>query len=210
MSAPLRYDPMGPKPAPPTIRPATTNDDAPVATVLAKAFHEDPVMSWLVPDETTRDRRQRTFYRAELHHAHANGLVLTTDDHAGAALWLAPKKWKLDTMTVVRHAPAMLRSFGRRIPKAIALQSAMEAVHPHEPHWYLAILGTDPHRQGLGVGAGLITGVTDRCDTTGIGAYLESSKEANVAYYQRFGFVVTGEVTMPDGPTLHSMWRDPR
>ena len=63
--------------------------------------------------------------------------------------------------------------------------------------------------QGNGVGRALITAVTDRCDTTGIGAYLESSKAANVPYYERFGFVVTGEIQVADSPTLYAMWRDP-
>lgn len=201
---------MAALPPPPTVRPATTDDHPTVAAVLARSFADDPVIRWLIPDERTRDRRQRTFYRAELGHAHANGLVLTTDDHAGAALWLAPKRWRIDTASMVRQAPAVIRSFGRRIPAALDLQKAMDEAHPTEPHWYLAILGTDPHRQGGGVGGALIRGVTDRCDVTGTGAYLESSKPANVPYYERFGFTVTGEITMPDGPTLISMWRDPR
>ncbi len=201
---------MATRPLPPSIRPATRDDDRALSGVLSRSFFDDPVMSWLVPDEATRDRRQRTFYRAELGHAHANGLVLTTDDHAGAALWLAPKRWKIGTMSMVRQGPAVLRAFGRRVPAALRLQSAMERVHPAESHWYLAILGTDPSRQGRGVGAGLIREVTDRCDDTATGAYLESSKEANISYYARFGFVVTDEVVMPNGPKLWGMWRDPR
>ena len=85
----------------------------------------------------------------------------------------------------------------------------MEAAHPSEEHWYLAILGTDPARQGNGVGRSLIAAVTDRCDTTGVGAYLESSKASNVPYYERFGFVVTGEIQVADSPILYAMWRDP-
>lgn len=51
----------------------------------------------------------------------------------------------------------------------------------------------------------------DRCDAEGAPAYLESSKESNVPYYMRFGFEVTGELTVPDGgPTMWQMWRHPR
>lgn len=180
-----------------------------MAATLSRSFADDPVMTWLIPDEAGRDRRQRPFYRAELAHAHANGVVLTTDDRAGSALWLAPKRWRIDTATLIRQAPVVIRSFGRRIPAALDLQKAMEEAHPTEEHWYLSILGTDPAKQGNGVGGALIAGVANRCDATGIGAYLESSKAANVLYYERFGFVVTGEIQVRDSPILYSMWRDP-
>ncbi len=49
-----------------------------------------------------------------------------------------------------------------------------------------------------------------RCDDEGVGAYLESSKERNVAFYGRHGFRVTRELRFPRGPRLWLMWRDPR
>jgi hypothetical protein len=51
----------------------------------------------------------------------------------------------------------------------------------------------------------------ERCDREGEAAYLESSKEENLAFYHRFGFEVTGELTLtPDSPTIWKMWRNPR
>jgi hypothetical protein len=50
----------------------------------------------------------------------------------------------------------------------------------------------------------------DRCDAEGAPAYLESTNPANVPYYQRFRFEVTGEITVPDGgPPIWQMWRQP-
>lgn len=50
----------------------------------------------------------------------------------------------------------------------------------------------------------------DRCDAEGAPVYLESTKEENVPYYMRFGFDVTGEITIPDGgPRMRQMWRRP-
>ena len=49
-----------------------------------------------------------------------------------------------------------------------------------------------------------------RCDAARLPAYLESSKERNVPFYERHGFRVTGELTIPGGgPTLWLMWRNP-
>jgi hypothetical protein len=41
-------------------------------------------------------------------------------------------------------------------------------------------------------------------------AYLESSKPSNIGYYEAFGFTVTREIKIPDGPALWPMWRPPR
>jgi hypothetical protein len=41
-------------------------------------------------------------------------------------------------------------------------------------------------------------------------AYLESSKEINVPLYERNGFKVTEQMTVPNGgPPIWLMWRDP-
>jgi ribosomal protein S18 acetylase RimI-like enzyme len=86
----------------------------------------------------------------------------------------------------------------------------MEERHPHNPpHWYLFILGTDPAAQGHGLGSALLSDMLARVDASSMPAYLESSNERNIALYGRHGFEVTGEVTIPNGPRVWPMWRDP-
>jgi len=193
-----------------SVREATKADDKKIADVLARSFWDDPVVSWLVGPPRMRYARQKIFFKTETVSVRKRGLVLTTDDTAGAALWLPPKKWKTPWADVLLHTPSMIRAFGTRIPAALPLLTKLEKMHPTEPHWYLAVVGTDPVRQGLGVGGALINHVLDRCDEEGLGAYLESSKATNVPYYERFGFKVTDEITVDGGPTLWGMWRDPR
>ncbi len=70
----------------------------------------------------------------------------------------------------------------------------VDGLRPREPHWYLATLGTDPDRQGKGLGSTLMESMARRIDESGLPAYLESSKERNVSFYARFGFEVVDEL----------------
>ena len=72
------------------------------------------------------------------------------------------------------------------------------------------MLGTEPARQGEGIGTRLLEPVLETCDADELPAFLESSKESNVAFYTRHGFRVTEEVQLPGGPPVWLMWRDPR
>ena len=195
----------------PTVRRAVTSERVALSETLARAFEDDPVWNWLFPDESTRMRRSGQVFRAYLRDALTVGEVYTTPELSAASLWKPPGKWKLSNGAILRSLPSLLRAFGTRLPASLEIERKVEAQHPRDPHWYLAVVGTDPVAQGKGIGAALIRQITDQCDTEGIPAYLESSKEANVPYYERFGFKVTGETQLgDDGPTIWFMWRDPQ
>jgi ribosomal protein S18 acetylase RimI-like enzyme len=85
----------------------------------------------------------------------------------------------------------------------------MAEVHPEEPHAYLFLLATRPQWQSRGLGAALLRDVLGRCDRDGVPAYLEATSEGSRRLYERHGFEVTGEIRLPDGPSLWPMWRSP-
>jgi hypothetical protein len=47
-------------------------------------------------------------------------------------------------------------------------------------------------------------------DKESLPAYLESSKEKNIPIYASFGFEVTGEIRIKNGPVIFPMWRKAR
>jgi GNAT superfamily N-acetyltransferase len=183
-----------------------------MAEALALAFHDDPVMAWLFGDDQARTARSlHRWFAAEGKRHLRHATVFTTVDHAGASYWDPPGHWKTRAFDLVRQAPLMATVIGRRIPRALKGLSRIEAVHGRFPtHYYLAVLGTRPDKQGGGVGGALVQPVLDRCDAEGLGAYLESSKEANIPFYRRHGFEVVEELSLPSGPSLWPMWRDPQ
>jgi ribosomal protein S18 acetylase RimI-like enzyme len=179
--------------------------------VLSRAFADDPLMAFVLPDGRLRDRRLPRLFRTSLRHQYlTHGEVYTTADVAGGSLWSPPGQWRPPPSVLVTTLPGLLLALGAQLPRALQAVTAVERVHPAEAHWYLAVLGTDPPRQGEGIGSALLAPALARCDHDGVPAYLESSKESNLAFYGRHGFEVTGTIDLPDGPRLWPMWREPR
>jgi len=195
-----------------TIRSATGDDVPPVAVALARAFYDDPVMSWLFRDDARRPRRLErgfTLFLTGIYLQHQ--ACYTTDGLAGGALWAPPGKWHLGPLAQLRLLPRMASVFGRDLPRVLRAIAFIESRHPHEPHYYLAVLGVEPQAQGKGLGAALMRPVLERCDREGIPAYLESSSERSRALYLRNGFEVVEEIVYPGGgPPSWRMWRPPR
>lgn len=153
------------------------------------------------------------FEDARLRQLIPHGEVWTTQDAAAAALWAPPDGWR----TTAREDLALSRGLLHpqlvmRLPMVVWGLLGMERVHPERPpHWYLAVLGTEPGRQGEGLGSAVLRPVLEQCDEDGVAAYLESSNERNNDFYARHGFRVTGEVRMPRrGPAIWTMWREPQ
>jgi GNAT superfamily N-acetyltransferase len=160
-----------------------------VAATLALAFEDDPVMEFLLPDGASRARRLTRFFQAGLSAQHvAFGACFTDAERAGAAVWDPPGRWHTTTAQLVRGAPAFIAALGLGIPRALRALAAVQRAHPSAPHYYLAVLGTRPDRQGHGLGSALLRPILARCDADGLGAYLESSKERNLPFYRRHGF----------------------
>lgn len=196
-------------------RPAHKADISPLAQTLGRAFYDDPVSVWMLPDDRSRAARLSAFFGSVTRHHHlaGGGVEVACDGPAvgAAALWDPPERWKLPWSAQLRMLPALLRGFGLRLGAGRAVSDLLESNHPEEPHWYLAVIGSDPSVRGRGFGQAVMRPRLDRCDAEHCPAYLESSKLENVPYYERFGFAVVGEITLPGGgPTLWRMRREPR
>lgn len=199
----------------PQARAAGKADVRELSATLSRAFYDDPVMTWMLPDDRRRPAQLRRMFAAMTRHHHLGyGGVEVALDGSGigaAALWDPPNHWQETRRAELAMTPAFLWVFGLRTSIAREVLEVMKRVHPEEPHWYLAVIGSDPTVRGKGFGQVLMRSRLDRCDAEHAPAYLESSKPENIPYYQRFGFTVTDEIALPHGgPPLWAMWRAPR
>ena len=196
------------------VRLATMTDVPALARAFARAYVDDPLIAWVVPEPAGRARRLERFFRAELGAMIRYRLreVLTTDERSAAAAWAAPGTCRIPAAKMIPGIPGGLRAIGvagmRRSARAY---NFLQAHHPAETHWFLEGVATDPEAQGKGLATALIAPISERCDRDGVIAYLETQNPTNVSFYEHRGFVVTGEVDIPDGgPHMWLMHRPPR
>jgi GNAT superfamily N-acetyltransferase len=195
-----------------TVRQATEVDVAPMAVQLCRAFADDPVMAHVFRNEGRRTKAMTAYFTSQMRGDYLPfGGCYTTDDHLGAAVWGPAGKPLLTGMAGIANLVKVLPFVVSHLKATLDMIGLIESMHPHEPHWYLATLGTDPDAQGRGIGSALMRPVLDLCDAEGLPAYLESSKERNVPFYARHGFAVVKEVPLPHGgPSIWTMWREPQ
>ena len=195
-----------------SVRKATLADAPRLAQALASAFLDDPVITWIFPDQHRRRRVLRAFMEFRLRKlAFPHDEVWMTADGAAAAVWLPPPgRWQLSRPQQLRLLPPLVRFLGLRTASVLGGLDRMEDRHPQDPsHWYLFILGTEPAAQGRGMGSALLSHMLARVDADRMPIYLESSNQRNIALYGRHGFEITSEVAIPGGPRIWPMWREP-
>jgi GNAT superfamily N-acetyltransferase len=145
------------------VRALVRDDIRSAAATLARAFDEDPLYRFLLPERPRRRRR-----------------------------WLEL---------------IMARALFDCVPAALRL---IARAHPSEPHYYLVAFGVHPDRKGRGLGRQLLSHGLAHADREGIPAYLETSNEANLGLYARFGFVQLEQLDPGRGaPPIWTMRREP-
>ncbi len=195
------------------VRKVTPTEVPSLSRAMARAFYDDPAASHCLVDEPRRLRRLERGFELFLNQVYLRHDECYTTEGllAGGALWLPPRRWKLDGFEQLRLVARMARVHGRALPRILQVLGFLEARHPHEPHYYLAFIGVEPAQQGRGMGSALLRPVLERCDREQMPAYLEASSERNRALYERHGFEVVEEVRLPaSGPPIWPMWREAR
>jgi ribosomal protein S18 acetylase RimI-like enzyme len=183
------------------IRIAEPHELAAVEALIARAFADEPFMSWVAGGD--RARLARFVGLAVRHIAAPAGEVLVDDDLKTAALVLPPGALDLGPRDQLRQLPDLVRAARlHRLPTVLRGLIRLESAHPEEPHGTLLTLGVDPAHQGHGRGSAMLRAIAGRASTP---LYLETSSPRNVRLYERHGYVVQRELRLPRGPLVWTM-----
>jgi GNAT superfamily N-acetyltransferase len=191
--------------------PAADEERPQVVTALCRAFFDDRVYRWLVPDDAQRRRSAAMFYARFVEACWPHGQVYAAGAGAGAAVWVPPGAHLVGEHEAEAFTRDLLESAGDDACSARMAQvfGLLDEHHPSDPHWYLAFMGVDPSAQGRGIGSALLTAVLPLADRDGMPAYLEASCPENRRLYERHGFELMRELAVSDSPAIYAMWRAP-
>jgi ribosomal protein S18 acetylase RimI-like enzyme len=192
------------------VRKAAPDDLPEISIALSRAFFDDPLFAWALPDE---DRRQRLlpeffalFTRAFLRHDQS---YTTRGDVVAAALWAPPGAVPVSGEDAEELGRRIERLAGPDAPRFLGVNKLFDDHHPHGSYWYLQFMGVAPGWQGQGIGSALMAPALERCDREGVRAYLDATSERNKRLYERHGFEAEAAFAPPGGPPLWPMWRQP-
>ncbi len=183
------------------------------ARTLADAFDGYPWTAWTVAADRHRERLTALFALTVEAVGLPYGDVWAAVEPAGGivavAVWLSPDRSVPDQVWVdlaARNAELA----GDRHEAAVAAEAACAPLRSADPAYLLATVGVRRDRWGAGLGSRVLgPGLADAAGA-GLPVVLETSSEGNVGFYRRLGFVVTGEVRVPDGgPRVWGMRRAP-
>ena len=185
--------------------------------VLGRAFHDDPLFTYYVPDDTKRARLLPWSMAAGVRYGRLYGEVYTTAEPvAGIAVWLAPGNSDMSLLRMLRVGMILaplrlgLRAFSRFLNAGNYFETLHKRSVPTQ-HWYMLFLGVDPQRQGRGVGSALLRPMLARVDEQRMPCYLETSEANNVQFWETHGFEVAAEGDVPKGgPHVWGMRRQPQ
>jgi GNAT superfamily N-acetyltransferase len=186
-----------------------------VASLLARAFHDDPLMVYALPDATRREHLLPSVIGWNVRYAWRYGEVYATPDLTGAAVWLTPGKTRMTLGRMLRaglwQAPLQVDwALLRRLAGVWDSVAELQRRHAPMAHWYLSQIGVAPLSQGHGVGSALLRPMLARLDTHEQWCYLETAEASNLQFYRHWGFAVVDETRIGDGSVpLWALLREP-
>jgi ribosomal protein S18 acetylase RimI-like enzyme len=191
------------------VRKASIPHTSALAAVLGRAFFDEPLTRWAMPDDDRRRQVMPEFFKLFVRTVQRYNTTYMAGDAVGAALWVPPGYAVVSEEEADAFNHQLDQILGVDAPRFAEIFTLFDEHHPHGSFFYLPFLGVEPEYQNYGIGSALLRRVLDQCDREGVSAYLEATNTGSRRLYERHGFEAIRELSPSNGPPLWPMWRRP-
>jgi len=189
----------------------------PAARVLARAFADEPLWQYFIPDAERRHRKIFYVFRLMVSYGVRYGEGYATSPNLeGVIIWLPSERAKMPLWDQILCGaiPAFLNLGMKTTAHISGTDAYIEDVHARNapfPHQYLSVIGVEPVFQGRGYASALLRPMFARLDAEGRPCYLETHTEPNKQIYTHYGFEAREEGIFPNSDTRYTaMVRKPQ
>jgi ribosomal protein S18 acetylase RimI-like enzyme len=180
------------------LRELGAGDLAAAAAVLGRGMRDNPLhIRAFGAEAAAREAALTRFFLPVLRRQLPKGAVVgafRAGRLAGVCAMVEPGRCQPSIGERMRMLPALLPGISLASLGAVLRWTSVWARNdPRITHWHLGPVAVERDLQGQGIGRSLLEEFCRRIDARGQAAYLETDKQVNVTFYERFGFRVTAQ-----------------
>lgn len=195
-------------------RQLTVVDVDEAAQVVAQAYVDDPLISYMLPFKSTRIKTTYKFMRAygEININNKRGFGVG-EPLQGVAFWKFPDQefMSISVKTLGKFLPLLFTMYPIGFFRAKAIIDRIDQLHEKhvkEPHFYLDNLAVIPSARGKGLASKLIHPFLQMADERKVIVFTDTVTKSNVTLYEHFGFeCVEASPVTNTGITVYALKR---
>ncbi|WLS44786.1 N-acetyltransferase [Micromonospora profundi] len=189
----------------PRIRAARWTDKGSVAALIADVLYPSTLAAWLVPDQRQRLRILADVLEIWVEHAMFYGDIHVTDDLSAATVGFHRYR---PIPPPANYPTRLTDAAGPHAHRFELLDQALTDQRPTEPHYHLAFLAVATSAQHTRRGSAILHHHRSRLDRIDLPSWTATTSESQ-HLYTRYGYTDRPAITLPDGPVIRPMRRNP-
>jgi len=181
----------------------------PAAEMLARAFQDDVLYNYVIPDAYERKRVLPYFFQFRVRYGILYGEVYAVSQNLeGVAVWIPSENADMTQGRMFRAGgfSVLLKAGSQVMSRLNSVGEYVSSIHRRQasfPHWHLSPMGVAPSFQGRGYGGAMLRPVLARLDREELPCFLETQSDRNVSIYERYGFRVVEQGEIPGTEIPH-------
>jgi hypothetical protein len=176
----------------------------PASQILSRAFQNDPVIRWQIPEANKRLAKIHYMWEISLRVGIKYGEVYGTSENLeGIAIWRPPQNVDISYWKYVKTGAFKFPfKFGIKTTKRMtffqAVNDSIRNIYMKIPYWYLDVIAVDPKYQGKGFSSKLLKPMLKRINRQNLPIWLETNLERNISFYEHYDFTILEEIIIPN------------